>query len=205
MDLTGIDQTIANLAARLAEATARHTAGAIFAQIKKVKAKRDDQATINELEEIVRDLINDRSEALQIAQAYEQELVAQRMSDQDIEFIIDSVIPTLEDIINQTGTGEDTEAVARMEAALNALEPLLSTKTLTVLQLLGFNFKKAIGEPLTFLVQKLITTRVPTDPQTALEMNKIHAMANVELLKIAQDEEATARLNRVLANWRGTN
>jgi hypothetical protein len=42
---------------------------------------------------------------------------------------------------------------------MEIIKPLLSVETLTVLQLLGFNFKQAIGEPLTELVAGLIAAK----------------------------------------------
>ena len=203
MDPTGIDPQILELGARLGEVAVRSTAASILSQMKAVKAKRDKDATISEYEEIIRGLIADRSEALQIAQAYQQELVAQRISDEDIKYINDTLVPLLEKFIDEAGATGDPAAAESMKAGLKALKPLLSAETFKVLQLVGFNFKRAIGEPLTFLVQRLITARVATDPQTVAETNRLNMAGSVELLKIAQDEEATARLNQVMSTWRG--
>ena len=203
MDLTGIDPQVVELGARLAEAAARNTAASILSQMKAVKAKRDKDATISEYEEIIRGLIAERSEALQIAQVYQQELVAQRISDEDIEYINNTVVPLLETFIDEAGATGDPAAAETMKASLKALKPLLSAETFKVLQLVGFNFKKAIGEPLTFLVQRLITARVAVDPQTVAEINRLNAAGSTELLRIAQDEEATARLRQVMATWKG--
>jgi hypothetical protein len=70
---------------------------------------------------------------------------------------------------------------------------------LTVLQVVGFNFKKAIGEPLTLLLQKFITSKVPANPQNNLEYNKLLMTFNIELLKVAQDKNASDRLERLRA------
>lgn len=51
---------------------------------------------------------------------------------------------------------------------LDVLEKLLSVETVTVLQLLGFNFRQAIGEPLTQLVRRLIASRAPVPPTQRL-------------------------------------
>lgn len=64
MDVTSIDphmaQQIADLGVRLGETAVRNTATAIADRIKTVKAKRDDKATINELQEIIYSLIDDK-------------------------------------------------------------------------------------------------------------------------------------------------
>ena len=87
-----------------------------------------------------------------------------------------------------------------MENAIDSLTPLLSVEMLTVLQLVGFNFKKAIGEPLTLWLQKFITSKVPADPQSNLEYNKLLMTFNVELVKVAQDKDATDRWERLKSN-----
>ena len=195
-----VDPQIADLGIRLGETAIRNTAGAIADRIQTAKAKRSDKETINELEEIINSLISDKNELVQIAQAYEQEFVAQQISEEDIEYITTSFIPVLKDLIEQTSSGENSAAAANIEEAIDVLTPLLSVETLTVLQLVGFNFKKAIGEPLTLLLQKFITSKAPVDPQSNTEYNKLVMTFNIELLKVAQDKEASDRWERLKSN-----
>ena len=54
------------------------------------------------------------------------------------------------------------------------------------MQLLGFNYKKAIGEPLTNLLKGFIESKMPTD-------NKINSEYILKMLEIAKDKEATER------------
>ncbi|MGC6356894.1 hypothetical protein ACMXZC_03815, partial [Pasteurella multocida] len=97
---------------------------------------------INELEEIIQELISDKNELLQISQAYQQELTAQKITDTEIEYITQKLIPKLQELSIATGHNID---------AVRIFSPIISKETLTILQLLGFNFRKAIGEPLTIL------------------------------------------------------
>jgi hypothetical protein len=60
-----------------------------------------------------------------------------------------------------------------------------------VLQLLGFNFRKAIGEPMTELVSKLILSKAQADPTLTLELNRLY-------LDVALDPEAHSRLTSML-------
>ena len=69
---------LAELGTKLAESAVRNTAGAISDKISSIKSKRDDKQTIRELEGIVNSLLDDKSELVRIAQAYEQELVSQK-------------------------------------------------------------------------------------------------------------------------------
>jgi hypothetical protein len=73
---------------------------------------------------------------------------------------------------------------------------------LTVLQLVGFNYKRAIGEPLTLVFEKLMTSMGRPDPLLQAENNRLYLEANVSLTNIAQDAEATERLKQVMALWR---
>jgi flagellar biosynthesis/type III secretory pathway chaperone len=195
-----IAQQIADLGIRLGDAVLRNTAGAIADRIQTAKAKRTDKETINELEEIINSLIADKNELVQIAQAYEQEFVAQQVSPEDIEYITKKFIPVLKDLIKQTSSDQNVAAATNIEKAIDSFTPLLSVEMLTVLQLVGFNFKKAIGEPLTLLLQKFITSKVPSDPQSNLEYNKLLMTFNIELVKVAQDKEANDRWERLKSN-----
>ena len=118
------------------------------------KAKKQDQQTIAVLEEIVNGLIADKSELVRIAQAFEQELVAQRIAPSDIEYISNNLVPILSQLV--TSSSPEPE---QANAVLETLRPLLSVETVTLLQLVGFNFRKAIGEPLTDLVAGIIAAR----------------------------------------------
>lgn len=76
--------------------------------------------------------------------------MAQRLSSEDVEYIIGSVVPVLERLVDESG---DETAVQKM---MDLLQPVLSVETLTVLQLVGVNFKRAIGEPPTEVLHQRI-------------------------------------------------
>lgn len=80
---------------------------------------------------------------------------------------------------------------AATQEVIDLIQPLLSVETVTVLQLLGFNFRKAIGEPLTELVSRLILSRVQANPALSLEIQRL-------TLAIAQDPEAYKRLTSMV-------
>jgi flagellar biosynthesis/type III secretory pathway chaperone len=195
-----VDPQVADLGIKLAEAGIRNTVGAVYDRIRAVKAKRNAEETINVLEDIINSLIADKNELIQIAEGYKQEFVAQQISQENIEYITESFIPVLRQLIQQSSNDENAAAAANIEQALDMLAPLLSVEMLTVLQLVGFNFKRAIGEPLTLLLQKFITSKVPMDEQSAAEHNKLLMAFNIELLKVAQDKDATDRWERLKAN-----
>lgn len=169
------NQIVAQLGADLIEATARNGASIISDKIRTAKTNKEYKETISELEEIIYDLLNDKVEIQRIAQAYEQELVAQKITEDDIKYITNNLIPILSSLLSE----ENREQ-------LEQLKKLLSVETLTIMQLIGFNYKQAIGEPLTLLLRKIIESKIPMDPKT--NVNYALAMAN-----IAKDKEATMR------------
>jgi len=58
----------------------------------------------------------------------------------------------------------------------------ISVETLTIMQLIGFNYKQAIGEPLTLLLKKTIESKLQRD-----------SSLNITMVTLAQDKEATNR------------
>ncbi|MFH4338650.1 hypothetical protein WAJ35_25055, partial [Acinetobacter baumannii] len=55
----------------------------------------------------------------------------------------------------------DNENAQNISKSLDMIKPLLSKEMFNILQLLGFNFKQAIGEPLTVLIRGMISSKTP--------------------------------------------
>ena len=98
--------------------------------------------------EIVNELLSEREEAVRIAQVYKSEIERYQISDDDIKHLHRTVEKILE-IAHKTNPDFDVEK-------FNQLKDLISIDTLKAIQLLGFNYKEAIGEPLTELCAKAI-------------------------------------------------
>lgn len=192
-----MDPQLQTLGLQLADTAVRHTAASVGIRISAVKAKKNNQETIAELEQIVNDLQSDRSELVRIAQAYEDELVAQRISNSDIEYISNSFVPALQQIIESAPASQGQD-VATAQQVIAFLQPLLSVEMVTVLQLVGFNFRKAIGEPLTELIARLILAKAQEDPSAAQEIQRLALVRETSYLEVAQDPEAYARLLNML-------
>lgn len=192
MNPDAMSPEVQQLGIHLSELIIRNSATSIYSKLTATKARRNEKETITELEQIVRDLIADNNELVQIAQGYEQEFVAQQISDSEIQYITDNVLPVLETLI---GAAPDDGGAANSQRMLDLLRPLLSIETVTIMQLIGFNFRQAIGQPLTTLISQLILSKIPVDPSSATELQRVSALMNIEFFKIAQDPDATARLN----------
>ena len=140
-----MDQTyttaLAELGVSLATMAVSGTATAINTKIKAIKAEKDAEKIRNAYDEIVNELISEREEAIRIAQVYKAELDRIVISDDDIEHL-HATASRLLDMLKMFSPGTDV-------STFETLKDLISVDTLKTMQLLGFNYKAAIGEPLT--------------------------------------------------------
>jgi hypothetical protein len=180
-----MDQQLDTLTVQLADVAIRNTAGSIADRVRAVKARKREAETVAELEEIINDLVADKSELVRIARAYDEEFVAQRISFGDIQYISNNIVPLLQQFIESAAASNGQGAVT--QEVIDLIKPILSVETVMVLQLLGFNFRKAIGEPLTEVISKLILSRVQVNPALPLEIQRL-------TLAVSQDPEAYERL-----------
>lgn len=180
----------ASLASTLAEVAVRNTASAVSSRIQAFRARRDNEAVINELIELVNELISDKAQVISIAQAFEQELAGQRMSDDEIAYITEKLMPTAERLAEKAMS--DSSEVSEF---MGMLKGLVSSETMTILQLVGFNFKQAIGQPLTQLVERLILARVPA--AGASDLAEVQARREIAFLEVVRDPAAAERFARM--------
>jgi hypothetical protein len=102
-------------------------------------------------DEIVNELILEREEAVRIAQAYKSELEKIEISDENIQHLNNTVERVLE-ILKVMAPDTPIETYEQ-------IKKLISADTLKAIQLLGFNYKAAIGEPLTQLCSTAILSK----------------------------------------------
>lgn len=186
---------IITLGTELATIAGRKSVQIIIDKIKTVKQKGDKDEIINNLEEIINELISDKNKLIQISQAYEEILITQKISQDEIDYITNSIIPLLEEFLKQS-TQEDAE---KIQSGIDMFKPLLSKEFFNMMQILGFNFKQAIGEPLTELLASLIRANIKTEDKN-IEMQILAQKREIEYFKICQDEEAYKRLMNTIQN-----
>jgi len=186
-----VSPEVQELAISLAGYALRNTAQGISDRIKGLKASNNANETINGLEQLVNDLISDKNDLTRIAQAYQAELVAQRLSSGDVQYITETVVPLIEKLV-ASSANEDSASGQSMEV----IKPLLSIESVNVLQLLGFNFRRAVGEPLTEVVQRAILALAPGGSSD--EVQKLQLEREVGYLAVAQDPAAHARLQSMI-------
>lgn len=136
-------QPLIEMGISLTELAVKGTATAVTNKIKAVKDEKNADKLRGTYDEIVNELLAERDEAVRIAQAYKSELERVVISDEDIEHLNATVTHVL-DILKVFSPDLDTQS-------FEAFKDLINVDTLKTMQLIGFNYKAAIGEPLTEL------------------------------------------------------
>lgn len=147
----------AELGASLATLAAKGTTSAIAAKVKSFKQIKSADEVRAAYDEVLNEVLQERSEAILIAQAYKDALERVQISDEDIESLNQTIGRVLDVFGIGAGAGKSEEEAARQRASLEQLRALISADTLKTMQLLGFNYKAAIGEPLTRLCAEKIS------------------------------------------------
>lgn len=84
-------------------------------------------------------------------------------------------------------------AVKKQVESYEQIKELISVDTLKTMQLLGFNYKAAIGEPLTLMLKNFILSKV-VEPDSIIALQKIVTPEMVEILK---DETAYENFKQI--------
>ncbi|NLP45670.1 MAG: hypothetical protein GX347_01325 [Epulopiscium sp.] len=180
-----------NLATKTADIFIKNTTETIFRRIDAAKDDSDKEKTILRLEEIIKELIEERNELDKIIKEYDELLGMQKISEKDINYITENIVPIVSDFLeSDLVSGDENINKDEINQIIDVLKPLLSIETFTILQLIGFNFREAIGIPLTKLVNKSIDKedKENINYQYAVSVNK----KEEELFKLLQTEEGRA-------------
>ena len=129
------------------------TVSAVTTKIKALKTEKDLETVRNKYDELINELLSEREEAIRIAQLYKSEVDRLEISDRDIEHLHKTISQILS-ILKEMSPGIDVNAFLQFQSLINV-------NTLKAMQLLGFNFKAAIGEPLTTLCAQAILSKLP--------------------------------------------
>lgn len=187
------------LGTTLTELAVKGTATMITNKIKAIKDEKNVEKIRNTYDEIINQLLNEREEAVRIAQAYKSELEKVVISDEDIEHLHNTVSRILEIIKEfqiekaEPMGNEAVNAVEKQVESYEQIKALISVDTLKTMQLLGFNYKAAIGEPLTLMLKNFILSKV-TEPDSLMALQKIITPEMVDILK---DETAYENFKQI--------
>ena len=187
------------LGTALTELAVKGTATAVSSKIRAIKEEKNIEKIRNTYDEIINELLNEREEAVRIAQSYKSELEKVVISDEDIQHLHNTVSRILE-IIKESQIAsakplgnEAVEAVKKQVESYEQIKALISVDTLKTMQLLGFNYKAAIGEPLTLMLKNFILSKV-AEPDSLIALQKIVTPEMVEILK---DETAYENFKQI--------
>lgn len=138
-----MDPHIVQLGMNLFETAGRHTYGIITDKMTLAKEKKNSTEQQIIYEEIINDLMQDKNELEKYAQEYKRLYENLTISDEDIEHL-QATLERIVDIIIDNGIVPPEKSVDT-----RTVIELFNKDTLKTAQLLGFNYKEAIGIPLT--------------------------------------------------------
>ena len=148
---TILTNELINLAVELTKLAVKGTATAVAKKVTSIKDERSVENVRNVYDEIVNELLQERDEAIRIAQSYKSELDRVIISDADIEHLHNTISRVLGILKNMSkGQANDENISGKLDIGDQLIE-LINKDTIKTMQLLGFNYKAAIGEPLTNL------------------------------------------------------
>jgi hypothetical protein len=139
-------------AASLVGLISKSAGDGIVAKMAAIRNRKTLDEMSNSYEAIINELVQDRAEAIAVAQAYKSEVDRIEISDQDIEHL-NKTIERLIELFSDKTTSEDIKIA-------NQVKSLISVDTLKAIQLLGFNYKEALGEPLTRVCAEAIENKL---------------------------------------------
>ena len=156
-------QPLIDMGVSLTELAVKGTVSAVSKKIRAAKEIKEVEKLRSTYDEIVNEILLEREEAVRIAQAYKSELERIIISDEDIEHLHNTVARLLEiikafQLVSAMAKGEEEiEKVKKQVESYEQIKELISVDTLKTMQLLGFNYKAAIGEPLTQICANAIS------------------------------------------------
>ncbi len=152
-----MDETLLTLNTAFAKAITEVTVEKVTNKITQIKSNHDLKKQVTEYEQLVNDLLDNKNKLELTARNYKERLEQVTISDSDIESLHNTVSTVLKIIkpLSQSGEQED-------EKSIDIVLDLLNSDTLKTLQLLGYNYKKAIGEPLTQITAEFLKAKLDT-------------------------------------------
>ena len=143
MDETTIN-LLTDMGVKLSTLAVKGTTTAIHSKLESIRNEKEIAKITSTYEEIINQLLSERAEAILIAQIYKEQVDKVVISDEDIDHLHNTVKRVLQILKVVTPNNSNIDS-------FNDFTELINVDTLKAMQLLGFNYKAAIGEPLTDL------------------------------------------------------
>lgn len=152
--MNSIDILLSEAGAQLTALVVKGTVSTVSSKIKQLKNEKNNDNLRSQYDALINELISEREEAIRLASIYKNEVERIQINDDDIEHLqntISNAIDLLLTISPDKGIQRDM---------VNPIKSLISKDTLKAMQLLGFNYKDAIGIPLTNVCANLIESKL---------------------------------------------
>ena len=147
-----MEQELIALAVQYGEIITRNTATYVRDRLKTAKANKNKDEQLLEYEAIINQLIEDKMELQRVTQSYKELYERVTISDDDIEYLQKSMHQFLNILVQFSPSQQENKE------KFDLLIGLLNKDVLKTLQLLGFNYKEAIGIPFTELCASKINS-----------------------------------------------
>ena len=135
-------QIVVNLATKLGEIVLQGAAESISQKTKSIKTKKEIKDIHIAYDEIISDLLLERGELIAISRQYQEIMERAYISDEDIDHLHNTINTIISILLKDS---------PEQKRSLETLVGLLNKDTLRTMQLIGFNYRDAIGKPLTDL------------------------------------------------------
>ncbi|KAF0799928.1 hypothetical protein GBO83_07860, partial [Pediococcus acidilactici] len=143
------------LASKLSDLITKTSEEYVSAKMSEAKATNDFNKALPIYSELINKLLNDKQEAITVASQYRAELDKTFLPDTDIKYL-ETTFSKLIKLFEKFDSKESPTFTSEIVEQINGL---VNTETLKSMQLLGFDFKSAIGQPITLGVEKLIKNK----------------------------------------------
>lgn len=152
-----MDEQLLALNTAFTKAITEVTVEKVTNKISQIKLNHDLKKQVTDYEQLVNDLLDNKNKLELTARNYKERLEQVTISDSDIESLHNTVSTVIK-LIKPLSQFENEED----EKSIDVVLDLLNSDTLKTLQLLGYNYKKAIGEPLTKITADFLKNKLDT-------------------------------------------
>lgn len=149
-----MEEQLVKLAATFLETAGRHTYDWVSTKKEQAKGNKNQAEQQVIYEEIINGLLQDKMELESVTREYKSLYENITISDNDIEYLQETIQQAVK-ILNTM-----SPELEKQRDTIDTFIQLINKDTLKTMQLLGFNYKEAIGIPLTEVCATKIHTKL---------------------------------------------
>ena len=164
--------------------------GDLDKRLQELKEEKNPDKLRTSYDEIINEVLQERSKAVMIAQHYKSDLENIVINDSDIDHL-QKTLQSFFDLIIQSYEFEldpqNEEHVKMLEAyrqGLNSLSKMVNANNMKTLLLMGFDFKEAIGRPMTELCAQSIRNSMADEQEMKKNEEELKESIRQPLIQI---------------------